>query len=85
MGVGYTTESNALFSENIQKGDFITYDEGNDGDWNHIGFVTDKKSSRTNGYYDYRVAQHTPNYHKWTSSTDNHWEEIGRLYGRIRR
>lgn len=88
MGVGYTTTSNASFSSNIQNGDFIVADYENDGDWNHMGFVTDKKSSKTNGYYDYKVAQHTSNYHAWTSSDTNGWENIGTdggKYGRVRR
>lgn len=88
MGVGYNTTSNSSFSNNIKKGDFIAADFENDGDWNHMGFVTDKKTSKTNGYYDYKVAQHTSNYHAWASSSDNGWDTIGSdggKYGRVRR
>ena len=56
------------------------------------GGVTDKRDRiiNKNGrrYYDYKVAQHTGNYHKWVSDKDNHWEEIeekGYGYGIIRR
>lgn len=88
MGVGYTTTSHEDFAENIQRGDFIAQDHSNDGDWNHMGFVTDKASSVTAGYYDYRVAQHSGNYHEWTSSSSNGWENLesdGGKYGRVRR
>ena len=88
MGVGYTTTNNSLFSANIKKGDFIAADYEKDGDWNHMGFVTSKKTSKTNGYYDYKVAQHTKNYHAWASSSTNSWEKIGKdggKYGRVRR
>ncbi|SCW38139.1 Putative amidase domain-containing protein [Lachnospiraceae bacterium C10] len=88
MGVTYTTTSNVNFSNNIQVGDFIAKDTGNDGDWNHMGFVTDRHSYKTNGYYDYKVAQHTTNYHRWASSDDNAWDKIGAdggRYGRVRR
>lgn len=88
MGVGYTVTSHSSFSENIAKGDFIVADFESDGDWNHMGFVTDKKSSKTNGYYNYKVAQHTSNYHEWVSSSTNGWDTIegdGGKYGRVRR
>lgn len=88
MGVGYTTTSHSSFSKNIAKGDFIVADFESDGDWNHMGFVTNKKSSQSNGYYDYKVAQHTSNYHAWASSSTNGWDTIaadGGKYGRVRR
>ena len=88
MGVGYTSTSHSAFSSNIQKGDFIGYDESNDGDWNHIGFVTDRNNSPLDGWYNYKVAQHTKNYNAWVSSDTNGWETLeskGVKYGRIRR
>lgn len=88
MGVGYKTTSNASFSANIVAGDFIALDKTNDGSWDHIGFVVDKKSTKTNGYYDYKVAQHTSDYLAWTSSSTNNWENQGAnggAYGRVRR
>lgn len=43
MGVNYTTKNNKVFSGVIQAGDFIAADFTDDQDWDHIGFVTDKK------------------------------------------
>ncbi|MCM3702882.1 amidase domain-containing protein [Paenibacillus macerans] len=90
MGVGFTTSDHYSFSSKLQAGDFIAYDKYRDGDWNHIGFVTavDSKSGTYNGYtyYDYKVAQHTTNYHAWTSSSTNGWETLSNVtYGRVRR
>ncbi len=92
MGVGYTTKSHYSFSENIKKGDFIAADFDSDGDWDHTGFVTDKNSlpaCHSDGdYYDYKVAQHTKNYHEWTSTSKNGWDSIGTdggTYARVRR
>ncbi|WP_342565125.1 amidase domain-containing protein [Paenibacillus sp. FSL R7-0345] len=92
MGVGYTSKSHSSFSSAIAAGDFIAADFEGDGDWNHIGFVTSKSSSSGSyggkTYYDYKVAQHTNNYHAWTSSSTNGWETIeddNGTYGRVRR
>lgn len=88
MGVGYTSRNHASFSANLQAGDFIAYDDSSDGDWNHMGFVTQVDNYKTNGYYDYKVAQHTTNYHAWVSSSTNGWENLqanGATYGRVRR
>lgn len=88
MGVGYSTKNHSLFTENINVGDFIGADFGSDGDWNHIGFVTSKKNKNNGSYYDYKVAQHTSNYHEWTSTAENGWDTIegdGGTYGRVRR
>jgi hypothetical protein len=44
-----------------------------------MGFVTATSTSlkTTNGvtYYDFKIAQHTGDYHRWVSHADNHWEE----------
>ncbi len=87
MGVGYSTQSHKDFSNNLIKGDFITYDAANDGKWDHMAFVADvawSEGQHSNGYYrDYLVAQHTSNYFDWSS---NHgWATAGRKYGRVRR
>lgn len=88
MGVVFTDTNHKKFSENVFRGSFIAYDKENDGDWNHMAFVTATDNYiGSYGYYDYKVAQHTSNYHKWTSNTDNHWEDIGKdggKYGRVR-
>lgn len=88
MGIGYETKNNSKFSANIKKGDFIGFDKNNDGNCDHIGFITAVASTKTNGYYDYKVAQHTNNYNTWTSSDENSWETLqasGYTYYRIRR
>ncbi len=91
MGVGYTSKSHSSFSSAIAQGDFIAADFEGDGDWNHIGFVTAKGSYANYGgksYTDYKVAQHTNNYHDWTSSSTNGWETVedgNGTYGRVRR
>lgn len=91
MGISYTTTDHFTFSYNLDKGSIIGYDKYSDGDWNHMAFVTDKDTyaSTYDGkyYYDYKVAQHTTNYHAWTSSSTNGWENLednGYTYGIIR-
>lgn len=88
MGIVYTTTSNRSFSENIEAGSIIAADFDSDGDWDHMGFVTDTSSYvGTYGYYDYRVAQHTSNYHGWASLETNGWDTIeddDGTYARIR-
>ena len=87
MGVVFKTTNHKKFSTNINKGTIIAEDWGNDGHWDHIGFVTAVDNHIGNyGYRDYKVAQHTNNYHLWTSSPYNHWESVGTdggKYGRI--
>lgn len=88
MGVGYKTTKHSTFTSKIIKGDFIAADFEKDGKWDHLGFVTDRKSKKANGYYNYRVAQHSGEYNTWVSSKDNAWEEIGKnggRYARVRR
>ncbi len=91
MGVGYTTKSHYAFSANIRQYDFIGFDEYSDGDWNHIGYVTLRDSSfGPYGYYDYKVAQHTTDYHAWASTSTNNWDTLeasshNYTYARIRR
>ena len=78
FGVGVKTTSHYLFSLNLSAGNFICFDKYKDGDWDHVGFVTQKDASysSTLGYYDYTVAQHTPSYIAKTSSTTNNWETL---------
>ncbi len=91
MGVTLTRTNHRAFSEKVYKGCIIGADFYNDGDWDHLGFVTakDNYAATYNGwyYYDYKVAQHTSNYHRWVSNSDNNWEYIGSdggKYARIR-
>lgn len=77
-GVDYKYYTHSIFSQNVKKGDFITYDKAADGDWDHIGYVTAVKKSFNPklGYKNYKVAQHTKNYNAWVSSSKNGWEKI---------
>ena len=57
--------------------------------WEHMAFVTavDNYVGNSYRYYDYKVVQHTNNYHLWTSNSGNGWEDVGSdggRYGRIR-
>lgn len=73
----YATKSFSTFSGQLLPGDFIAYDTESDGLADHIGFVTYTGSWNTYGgkyYRDFRVAQHTGDYHAWVSSSTNGWE-----------
>ena len=79
-GMYLNTSSHYAFNICIRTGSFIALDYKNDGDWDHVGFVTGKDSSysSTLGYTDYRVAQHSTwyegNYNTWASNNVNQWE-----------
>ncbi|WP_349393421.1 amidase domain-containing protein, partial [Clostridium perfringens] len=86
-GVKYNSTSHYTFSSFIDKGDVIVLDYG-DGTWDHVGFVTaaDSYSATYSGktYYDYKVAQHSSNYHAWTSSSTNGWETVENPYAGVK-
>lgn len=74
-GTYYTTTSHSSFASYLRAGSIIACDTNGDGDLNHIGFVTEIGSYDSSlGYIDYKVAQHTSDYHRWTSSPYNKWE-----------
>ncbi|MFV0529153.1 MAG: amidase domain-containing protein [Lachnospiraceae bacterium] len=82
MGITYKTKNNASFSSVIKQGDFIAGDWSSDGSWDHTAFVTGKDPKAmawgTNqAYYNYKVAQHTGDYHLWTNHSQNRWERTG--------
>lgn len=88
MGVSYTTTSNIRFSMNILPGDFIAGDWDSDGNWDHMGFITDRRPIENKSWYDYKVAQHTSDYNRWWTDDNNGWEETGAnggTFARIRR
>ncbi|HAB66305.1 MAG TPA: hypothetical protein DCE23_02955 [Firmicutes bacterium] len=91
MGVGYSTTNHESFSSNLQAGDFIALDKTNNGSWDHMGFVTETGGgvcTSTGNFINYRVAQHTKNYHEWLTSDKNGWELAGAdggKYARVRR
>ncbi len=84
--VTYSCTTIYNLTNNVSKGDAIALDDTNDGDWDHVGFVVDKKTSLTNGYYNCEIAQHTTNYCEWISSSKNKWENYSGSgkYARIR-
>jgi rhodanese-related sulfurtransferase len=89
QGIIYSTTSNYNFSAHLSNGTFVVADFQNDGDWDHCGFVTQRDNyvGSSYGYYDYKIAQHTSNYHAWASSSENNWENIGNdggKYARVR-
>lgn len=59
FGSSYHTKSWKSFVSNINPGDFIGLDYGNDGKIDHVAFVYDKNAT---GLY---IAQHTSNYLQW--------------------
>lgn len=86
MGVSHVTENHKNFAASLRAGDFITFDKEKDGDWDHMAFVTKIDSSvGSYGYRDYKVAQHTRDYHAWTSSDTNNWEQDSKRYAIVRR
>ena len=76
--VAYSTTSFKTFSNKVSKGKFIAYDSEADGKWNHVAFVTAIGSQKSN-YRDFKIAQHTKNYHAWVSSDTNGWENVSGL------
>ena len=75
MGISFTTSNHATFSANLSAGSIISVDFEGDGDWDHVGFVTQVAYTMGSlGYYDYEVAQHSPAYLLWTSDSGNGWE-----------
>lgn len=79
-GVKYKTTSFMSLSKNVKRGSFITKDSANDKDWDHMGFVTEitenKKTTEGSTYYDFKVAQHTADYHAYVSSKKCGWDKI---------
>ncbi len=84
--VPYSTAYISSFTLNITAGDAIVLDYTNDDGWDHAGFVVEKASIITSGYYDCKIAQHITNYNAWISSGTNNWENYSGVgkYGRIR-
>ena len=79
-GVDYTYFAHNPFANKLQKGDYITEDKLNDGDWDHMAFVVSIGSMTSSGYRDYQVAQHTDNYLAWASSSTCGWDTLENKY-----
>lgn len=82
FGIQTDRFSHKAFTDSLKPGNFISYDANGDGNWDHVGFVTDKaRDYNPNlGYTDYQVAQHSGNYLLWTSESGNGWETIPNSY-----
>ncbi|MFC0265473.1 amidase domain-containing protein [Alloscardovia macacae] len=59
MGSGYQVKDWNAFVVYILPGDFIGYDDGNDGKVDHVAFVYDKSGNSV------QIAQHSSDYLKW--------------------
>ena len=70
-------------------GDFIAYDATGNGDYDHVGFVTQRDTYSysyeviKNGvslgfinYFNMKIAQHTTNYHRWVAANNNNWDAM---------
>lgn len=97
---GNTCKDFKKFSAKIQAGDFIAFDETNDGGWDHVGYVTQKGSYGTYPYLDangntkqktytnFCVTQHSKDYYAWVNSRINAWELLDNgvnVYAIVRR
>jgi hypothetical protein len=80
FGVRSNTFSFNTFSDRVAAGSYIGVDYENDGSWDHMGFVTATSTTQytTNGvtYYNFKVAQHSSDYHAWVNSNTNGWDAI---------
>lgn len=63
----FQTTSYSTFTRWLAPGCFIGYEDDNDGQWNHVAYVTFVENTKTSGYYDHLIAQHSGNYYKWAS------------------
>lgn len=91
MGVGYRSTNHQNFAANIRQYDFIAFDTNGTGSWDHVAYVTDRNNGSAINYngkvfVNYRIAQHTTDYHRWASDTG--WPNLqngSTVYGRVRR
>lgn len=88
-GVKTSTTDFHSFSVSVKKGDFISLDFTNDGDYNHSGFVTGTTTNTISTviddtshgasvpvtYRNFKIAQHTNEYNLYVNNVGNHWEE----------
>lgn len=62
----------------MKVGEVVGVDYARDGDCDHTGFVSEVASKEewhgSKYYRDYKIAQHTRDYHEWASSELNDWE-----------
>lgn len=96
---GNTCKDFKRFSAKLRAGDFIAFDRENDGEWNHVGYVTtigdygtysykDGSTTKSKQYTTFCVAQHSANYYAWVHSAANGWETLDNgtnVYAVVRR
>lgn len=96
MGVGTRNYNIAQLGNTVVKGDFIEADWYGDGSWDHISFVNavdvvvgtyNHGKGKYYTYKDFKVAQHSGNYHLWVSNTGSNYETFnsGQVVAIIRR
>lgn len=80
MGLSRTTKSHWTFSSQVVADTIIAIDWDSDGNWDHVAFVVQDENFEADyhgkRYFDYKVAQHSPNYLAWASETHNDWENV---------
>jgi len=76
FGIDYkNSKSFDTYSNKLSKGDVITYDMTNDGDWDHLGYVVAMGSQITDmgplhfSFRNFKIAQHSNDYCKWADET----------------
>lgn len=77
FGIRVRTNSLKNFSSRVKAGDVALLDYTGDGSYDHAGFVYDTGTYKKYGnkyYTDFKIAQHTPNWIAWASSSINNWE-----------
>ncbi|MBQ3384828.1 MAG: amidase domain-containing protein [Erysipelotrichaceae bacterium] len=65
----FQTTSYSTFTRWLAPGCFIGYEDDQDGEWDHVAYVTTVDSYKTSGYYDHKIAQHSNDYYKWASNS----------------
>lgn len=74
-----------IFSQSVKVGDIIILDSNNDNSWDHIGFVSVisttlgtyiDEDGKSRSYYNFKVAQHSNNYHLQVNDNNNDWEKF---------
>ena len=83
-GVDYKYSSHASFANKLKKGDYISIDYTNDGNWDHMGFVTAVGSKTSSGYKNYQVAQHSGDYLAWANSSKCGWAKTKNNYSKAK-
>ena len=77
FGTNDVYDSFEEMTQAVNVGNVIAYDLTNDNDWDHVGYVIDKRNySAELGYCDIEVAQHSRDYCLWASDSQNGWDKV---------